>query len=223
LGLAALALSACALRASLIRVDLPEGGREVHDVAYWQGDDFDAEKHKLDIYAPPGAGPHPVVVFVHGGSWRFGDRQQALASYVKLGRRLAKRDVVAVVISYRLAPGFKHPSQVRDVARALAWTMAHASEYGGDPDAIFAMGHSAGAQLVALAGTDARWLEEAGGSPAQLKGVIGISGPYDVAHLGRSAAGALTMVIAAFGDDAAVWSVGRRGRWAGFDFSDDVR
>jgi acetyl esterase/lipase len=69
------------------------------------------------------------------------------------------------------------------------------------------MGHSAGAQLVALAACDKRWLGEVGASPQQLAGVIGISGPYDVAHLGRSLfTGGLPMVIPAFGTDPAVWS-----------------
>jgi acetyl esterase/lipase len=201
------ALSGCALKAAFKHVDLPPGGREVQDVVYWQGDAFNEDKHKLDIYSPATPGPHPVIVFVHGGGWRLGDRRQRFNNYVKLGRRLAGRDVVAVIISYRLAPHFKHPAQVRDVARALAWTMKHIAENGGDPDAVFAMGHSAGAQLVALAGCDKRWLEEEGESPSKLKGVIGVSGPYDIAHLGRSLfIGGFTMVMPAFGQDAGVWT-----------------
>lgn len=204
--LALLSLNACLLRASVQTVDVCEGGREVRDVAYWEGDDFDSAKHRLDLYLPSGPGPHPVVVFVHGGGWRLGDRQQLGGSYIKLGRRMAAQGLLAVVISYRLAPEFKHPAQVRDVSRALAWTIAHASEYGGDPQRLFAMGHSAGAHLVALAATDPRWLGEVGQSPVQLKGVIGVSGPYDIENLGRSTLfGGLPMIIPAFGRDSAVW------------------
>jgi acetyl esterase/lipase len=200
-------LSGCALKATLKSVSLPEGGREVRDVVYWHGDDFNEEKHKLDIYSPAGPGPYPVLVFVHGGGWRLGDRQQFMASYIKIGRRLASRGVVAVVVSYRLSPHDKHPAQIRDVSRALGWTLQHIGEYGGDASAVYAMGHSAGAQLVALAGCDKRWLNEVGASPEQLAGVIGISGPYDVAHLGRSLfTGGLPMVIPTFGKDEAVWT-----------------
>lgn len=197
--------SGCALRASIHAIDPVEGGREVRDVAYWQGDDFD-EKQRLDVYAPKGPGPHPVLLFVHGGGWRLGDRQQLGGNYVKIGRRLAAQGVVALIISYRLAPRFKHPAQIRDVARAIAWARQHVAEYGGDPDQLFAMGHSAGAHLVALAACDPRWLAEVNESPAHLKGVIGVSGPYDLEHLGRSTLfGALPMVIPAFGPDAEVW------------------
>ncbi|MBS1149151.1 MAG: hypothetical protein H6Q89_849 [Myxococcaceae bacterium] len=204
--LGSLLLNAGMLRASVQTVDVCEGGREIRDVAYWSGADFDGEKHRLDLYLPAGSGPHPVLVFVHGGGWRLGDRQQLGGSYIKLGRRLAAQGVLTIVISYRLAPRFKHPAQVRDVSRALAWAMEHAPEYGGDPRRLFAMGHSAGAHLVALAATDPRWLAELNRSPAQLKGVIGVSGPYDVEHLGRSTLfGGLPMVIPAFGADASVW------------------
>lgn len=200
------ATSGCILRSAVQTVELPKGGLEVRDVAYWRGDDYDDEKHRLDLYVPPGPGPHPVLIFVHGGGWRFGDRQQILSSYVKLGRRLAANGVMAVVISYRLAPGFKHPAQVRDVARAVGWTLNRAADFGGDPERVYAMGHSAGAHLVALVGCDPRWLAEVGASPAQLKGIIGVSGPYDLEHLGHSTLfGGLSMVIPAFGSDAGVW------------------
>lgn len=198
-------LQGCALRASVHTVDLSEGARELRDLAYAAGDDFH-EKQRLDLYVPAGPGPHPMLVFVHGGGWRLGDRQQLGNSYIKLGRRLAAQGVLTAVISYRLAPQFKHPAQVRDVSKALAWSIAHAAEYGGDPLQVFAMGHSAGAHLVALAACDPRWLAEAGASPAQLKGVIGVSGPYDIEHLGRATLfGGLPMVIPAFGSDTHVW------------------
>ena len=91
------ALTGCMLRASVQTVDVCEGGREVRDVAYWDGAGFDDEKHRLDLYVPAGSGPHPVVVFVHGGGWHLGDRQQIGGSYIKLGRRLAAQGVLAIV------------------------------------------------------------------------------------------------------------------------------
>jgi acetyl esterase/lipase len=196
----------CMLRSALMRVDPPPGELEVSDVSYWHGDDWDDAKHRLDLYVPAGPGPHPVLVFVHGGGWRFGDRQQILSSYVKIGRRLAASGVLAVVISYRLSPHYKHPAQVRDVARAVGWTLQRIGDFGGDPDRVYVMGHSAGAHLATLIACDPKWLAEVGASPSQLKGVIGVSGPYDIEHLGKSTLfGGVTMVIPTFGSDHAVW------------------
>jgi acetyl esterase/lipase len=199
--------SSCAFRSWVRPSRLPEGGLEARDLKYWEGEGFDDQKHRLDVYAPKGPGPYPVVVFIHGGGWILGDRQQPGGNYVQLGRRLANQGVVAVIASYRLAWTAKHPAQVQDVARALSWTMRHAAEYGGDPSSIFAMGHSAGAHLVALVACDPRWLREQGSSPSQLAGVIAVSGPYDVNHFGRSLfIGGFPMVIPTFGSDRSKWA-----------------
>ncbi len=196
----------CALRGVAERIDLPEGGREIRDLKYFDGPGFDDAKHRLNVYVPKGSGPFPVVVFAHGGGWFFGDRNQAGGPYIKLGRRLAARGILAVVVSYRLAPEHQHPAHIEDVTRSIAWTFAHAAEYGGDPARIFAMGHSAGAHLVSLAATDPRWLAPYGLSPDRLKGVIGVSGPYDVHRLGSSTLfGGLPMIHRAFGQDHDLW------------------
>jgi acetyl esterase/lipase len=195
----------CLLRSTFS--DAPaEGLRIERDIAYHQGEGFDDAKHRLDLYEPDTPGPHPVVVFVHGGGWVFGDRHWFADAYGKLGRRLAHHGILAAVISYRLAPKFKHPAQIEDVARAVSWVLSHAAEHGGDPSRVFLMGHSAGAQMVALAATDPRWLRAQGADPRQLAGVVAISGPYDVAHCGRSTLlCGLPMVIPAFGRNPAVW------------------
>ncbi|MBL8956069.1 MAG: alpha/beta hydrolase [Myxococcaceae bacterium] len=202
---AALLCSSCAMRAWSRPNTLAEGCHETRDLAYWEGDEFDDAKHRLDVYTPKGEGPHPVVVFVHGGGWVVGDRRQPGENYVQLGRRLASQGILAMVISYRLAPWSQHPAQIRDTSRALAWALQHAPEHGGDPSAVYAMGHSAGAHLVALAACDPKWLREWGASPSQLAGVIGISGPYDVEHLGNSLLLGGPLVIPTFGRDKSVW------------------
>jgi acetyl esterase/lipase len=193
------------LRSTL--ADAPtEGIRVEPDLAYYEGPGFDDAKHRLDLFEPTSAGPHPVIVFVHGGGWLFGDRHWLADAYGKLGRRLAQRGLVAAIVSYRLAPGAKHPAQIEDVSRAVAWVLRHAAERGGDPQRVFLMGHSAGAQLVALAATDPRWLRAQGADPRQLAGVVAVSGPYDVAHCGRSTlVCGLPMVIRTFGPDPTVW------------------
>jgi acetyl esterase/lipase len=66
-----------------------------------------------------------------------------------------------------------------DTARAVAWARDNAGRLGGDPTRVFVMGHSAGAHIVALLATDARYLASVGLSPKDLAGVVAVSGPYD--------------------------------------------
>lgn len=200
--LLALAMPGCLLVSLATPSALPEGGVHREDLRYYGGPGYDRFRHALDVYAPPGPGPHPVVVFIHGGGWRTGDRDGAFGVYRRLGRRLASLGIVAVIPGYRLAPDHKHPAQVRDVARAIGWTVQHAASFGGDPRALFVMGHSAGAHLAALAALDRRWLAEQGLRPDALSGVIAISGPYDLRDLSSEAA---AMVEGAFGGDPEAW------------------
>ncbi|GAB2852186.1 alpha/beta hydrolase [Hymenobacter ruber] len=126
------------------------------DVAYVPASapDFDKERHILDVYSPKKAAlngkGYPVVLFIHGGSWTSGNKN----IYTFIGRRLAKQGVVAVLINYRLAPPVHVPEQAADCARALAWTVQNITQYGGDPQRVFVMGHSAGGGLAALLATD---------------------------------------------------------------------
>lgn len=138
---------------------------------------FDAEHGlSLDVHRPVrGDGRAPVVVFFYGGSWRNGTRQD----YRFVGHSLAGAGILAIVPDYRKAPQARFPAFVEDGARAVAWARRHAAEYGGDPSRIYVMGHSSGAHIAALLGTDARFLGEFGMRPRDLAGVIGLSGPYD--------------------------------------------
>lgn len=137
----------------------------------------------LDVYRPQRAGrdPAPVVVFFYGGAWQRGMRAQ----YRFVGRRLAQNGVMAVVADYRTWPRAGFPAFVGDAARAVAWTRANAAAHGGDPRRVFVAGHSAGAQIAALVGADARYLAPYGMQPRDLAGVIGLAGPYDFAITGQ--------------------------------------
>lgn len=137
---------------------------------------YDA-RHRLalDVYRPADARGAPVVVFFHGGSWKSGKRQW----YRWVGEALARRGLVVVIPDYRLWPRVRLGGFMQDAAHATAWAQAHAADYGGDPAALFVMGHSAGAHIGALLATDGRWLRAVGMQPAQLQGFIGLAGPYD--------------------------------------------
>ncbi len=90
----------------------------IPNVVYFEGNEADKDKHKLDLYLPVGKKDFPVVFFIHGGAWTIGDRKQ----YIGLGRVLARQGVGVVIPSYRLTPVVQHPGHIEDVARAFAWT-----------------------------------------------------------------------------------------------------
>jgi acetyl esterase/lipase len=102
-----------------------------------------------------------------------------------VGRRLAAHGVLTVVADYRTWPAAGFPDFVHDAARATAWAREHAAAYGGDPRRIYLAGHSAGAQIAALLGTDSRYLQAQGFAASALAGVIGLSGPYEFDITGK--------------------------------------
>jgi acetyl esterase/lipase len=133
-------------------------------------------RQRLDVYVPdrPSPRPRPLVVFWHGGRWRFGDK----ADYRFVGAALTELGMVAVVPNYRLYPQVKMPGFMDDAARAALWAAAHARDHGAS-DRLYLMGHSAGSHLAALVALDPRYFAAAGGPRPSIAGVIGLSGPYD--------------------------------------------
>lgn len=133
-------------------------------------------RQKLDVYAPKShASLAPVVVFFYGGNWSTGER----ADYAFVGHALASRGYVAVIADYRLYPEVHYPEILQDAARAVAWTAVEVRRYGGDPARLFVMGHSAGAYNAAMVALDASLLGRHGMRPQDLRGWIGLAGPYD--------------------------------------------
>jgi acetyl esterase/lipase len=144
------------------------------NLSYYDGKDRDEKKNCLDLYVPSGKGPFPVLAWVHGGAWTFGDRAQ----YKHVGRAFAKEGILTAIVGYRLSPGVAHPEHVRDVARSLAWLRKHAKEYGGDPEGLFVSGQSAGGHLSALVALDPTYLKEQGLELSAIKGAIPMSGVF---------------------------------------------
>lgn len=146
-----------------------ESRKVASDVAYGEG-----PRRQLDIYAPvtAGKGRLPVIMFIYGGSWANGTRE----GYHFAARALSAAGFITVVPDYRLVPEVYFPGFVEDCAAALRWTRAHAAQYGGDPDRIVLVGHSAGAYNAAMLALDPRFL---GRDRAAIKGFAGLAGPYD--------------------------------------------
>jgi len=104
----------------------------------------------VDVYVPPGAlRDAPVIVMVHGGAWKIGDKANTGSVENKLRHWLPKGYVFASV-NYRMLPQAMAYAQAQDVAAALRWTQSHAADWGASDRKIILMGHSAGAHLVAL-------------------------------------------------------------------------
>lgn len=133
-------------------------------------------RQKLDVYRPAVAlAGNPVVVFFYGGSWNSGAREQ----YRFVARALATRGLTVVVADYRLYPQVRYPAFLEDNAQAVGWTHRHIAEYGGNPQRLYLMGHSSGAYNAAMLALDPRWLQAVGMAPRDLRGWIGLAGPYD--------------------------------------------
>jgi len=141
----------------------------------------DGPRQRMDVYraldstGAPRSTPAPVVIFVHGGSWQSGSKDD----YAWVGKALAQMGFVAVLPNYGLMPDTRFPAFVDDVARAVARVKASAATWGGDTARVVLMGHSAGAQLAALVAYDPRYLAKQGTTPDILGGFVGLSGPYD--------------------------------------------
>lgn len=139
------------------------------DLAYAEPNN---ERQTLDVYAPAEGKDHPLVVWIHGGGWKRGDK----AGMQQKPRAFTEKGFVFVSTNYRFVPNVTVKEMMADVAKAIRWAHDHAKEYGGDGNAILVMGHSAGAHLAALVCTDDRYLKAEGLSLAMIKGCV----PVDV-------------------------------------------
>lgn len=146
------------------------------DIVYARGAD-DKSNTSLDVYALAEGADHPIMIWIHGGGWQFGNKSQV---HLK-PQAFNEKGFVFVSVGYRFHPAVTYKEQAGDIARAIDWVAKNAKEYGGSPEQIYLMGHSAGAHLAALVATDHRYLEAAGRKLDVLKGVVLLDGAgYDV-------------------------------------------
>jgi acetyl esterase/lipase len=151
------------------------------DITYTDGAPADEAKHKLDLFLPKGRTNFPVMLFLHGGSWRTGDR----SLYRALGNHFASLGIAVAIPSYRLMPANPHPAQIEDTAAAFAWVYKNIGQVGGDVKRIYVTGHSAGGHLAALLALDHEYLNRLGIPDGAIRGVVSMSGVYDVSDLGE--------------------------------------
>jgi arylformamidase len=140
------------------------------DIAYGPG-----ATDKLDIFAPDRAGPHPVLVYFHGGYWRrFSKNDRAF-----IAPHIAATGVMMVSVDYALCPAVTMDELIAQCRRAVVWAHRHIAEHGGDPNRIFVAGESAGGHIVAMmAGTD--WAAEKVSPAPVIRGALAISGVYEL-------------------------------------------
>lgn len=164
-------LSACSPLAVLNAV-VPHGTFvETEGITFREG-----PRGKLDVYVPKDeATTHPVIVFIYGGAWDSGDR----GNYLFVAEALASRGFVVVIPDYRVYPEVRYPAFVEDAAAAFAWTKTEIGRYKGNPDKVFLMGHSAGAHIAAMVAYNERFLAGHNLKRSDVRGFIGLAGPYD--------------------------------------------
>jgi acetyl esterase/lipase len=153
--------------AALLNATVPHKGYELEaDIPYGP-----LPRQKLDFYRP--GRPRPdgkAVIFFHGGAWDHGDKGE----YLFLGQALAARGIAVAIVDYRLFPEVRFPTFLEDNALALRWT---ADRVGLDK--LVVMGHSAGAHIALMLAANTPYLATVGVDRMKIRGVVGLSGPYD--------------------------------------------
>jgi arylformamidase len=170
----------------------------------------------LDVYVPnAGAAKKPVMIYVHGGSWRNGDKSQT--GYKD--EFFTSKDYIFVSINYRLSPDpinlndpgrIMFPTHPKDVAKAIAWVFNNIKNYGGDTARVSVIGHSSGAHLVSLVTTDKSYLNNEGIQLNQVKCACSLdAGAYDIPYYLNTyetpGSSQWNNYVNAFGSNQTVW------------------
>lgn len=143
---------------------------------------------RLNLVMPEGVENPPLLIWIGGGAWSYGDRNVEM----KLAQALAKEGIAVASVGHRLSPavwrdpalktGVQHPAHAEDVAAAVKWLVDHVSDYGYDTNKFFIGGYSSGAHLASLISLDPRYLSKHGLGTDLFKGVLPLSGTFDIPH-----------------------------------------
>ena len=171
-ALATLLQSAGCSRFDLLNATVPSCGYvRTSNLPYGQ-----LQRQTLDVYRP--AHPDPdrrVVIFFYGGDWQTGSK----ADYRFVAQALASKGFVAVMPDYRLYPAVTFPAFVDDGALAVRWVRDNVARFGGNPERLYLMGHSAGAYVAAMLTLDPVYLSKVGLSRNSIRATAALSGPYE--------------------------------------------
>lgn len=181
------------------------GAKVIRDVIYDDAPEKDPGDVRADIYIPEGAENAPVVIMIHGGAWTFGNKQNAIGLFQ--ANFFNEQGFIYIAINYRLAPDDAFPAQEEDAAAAIAFFHENIAEYGGDPEKLFLMGHSAGAHTAALVAIDPTYLRAEGLSTNVIKGVAAMdSAAYNLSRTGQDGTIPDFYHPAFGGDDPDIWA-----------------
>jgi arylformamidase len=155
------------------QVDIPYGNGAGEMLDVFPADGFNASNGK------PGREGAPVLVFIHGGYWRALDK----SGHSFVAPEFTEAGACVVMPNYALCPAVTIPDITLQMVKALAWTWRHIARYGGDPNRITVIGHSAGGHLAAML-LVCQWQSYASDLPVDLvKNALSISGLYDLEPL----------------------------------------
>lgn len=191
---------------------------ELNDLSYIDSPSTKNDSlQQLNLIVPESASNIPLLIWIGGGAWAYGDRHAEM----DLARMFAREGMAVASLSHRMSPaiwrdpelsdGVQHPAHVQDIAAAFKWLYDHADMYGYDQDQVFIGGYSSGGHLAALLSMDAKYLKEVGLERQHIKGVIPIAGAYDIANYheaflnGSRPELAKLHVEAVFGNTEAKW------------------
>ena len=174
----------------------PDGVTILRDIAYGP-----AKLQTMDVYLPSQPKGAPIILMVHGGAWAFGDKSNPQVYENKVARWVP-RGFIFVAINYPMVPDSDPVQQADDVGRAMAAAQKAAPGWGGDPDRLILMGHSAGAHLVTLLNADPARATRLGARP--WLGTVSLdSGALDVPAIMEHEH--FKLYDTAFGKDPALW------------------
>jgi len=166
-----------------------DGVTRYRNLTYLEGERRDWYRHRLDLYIPGEenwAEGRPMVMWIHGGAWFLGYKDDFDGLYGRIGRMFTSHGIAFANINYRLTPRVQHPGHIEDCAAAFAWLYEQSDTYGYDRNNMFVTGHSAGGHLAALLAVDPQWLAAHDLNASEvIAGAMPCSGVYDIENMYR--------------------------------------